>query len=1211
MATIYDRFYAHTFAGLVNQTYGAVGIATFCVTVYEILRRQRRGRGIKRRPGDDPLGSVETWEFGYLYQGRCWAERPSPPLPRWPLAWVWQAIRFPEDKLLELVGTDATLYCRFLRGCLYFVLLHSATTLPTLLPIHIYYSPITISYSSLARGSIASLVQGGEKSERLLAVHVALTLWVAVTWICVLLWLCQGAFKFRETTIRAAAAEFALEDADAPPGPPPPTRGLRLRTIMVTNIPEELRDDKLLRDYFEYYLSHPHEPTGKTSSVPAVITLLVGRITWFFRTRGGRHHGSESDEEPPVIEKVVVMRKMTDLASLMERREDVLRKLETAHVALAKKVLLGVKSHLAAEGGENLILEPKPRAKSVFRRKKAMEEAINTETLDKAGMKTLVTTLAPFVDQFQLGRDSSHPEQTSAYATIWDALYSLPRSVLNPYHPLINLSSLFRGATVPSIDYYTAKLGLLTALVHEKRSRQHEEFEPASTAFVTFVSPADARRALEALPTHPRNPLECVASLAPDYEDLDWARVMKRALKAEFVTDWIVNLGVWAFTCSWIFPVSLFISLFNLHNFYMFIPGLERYMERHKQQELAISSLLPTVLVSLLVIFVPMLLLLIGKKAHTIITLSKLHDRIMTRYHKFLTCNVLIFFCVGVGAMQSFLTSSSENGNLVSIISVSFSTAGPFYVGWFIFQTAMHSGLELGLCESTGLPLLVYPGTKAATTLRRREVGTRPRTFNFYYWLPNHVLVVTITILFSCLTPLVIPFAVLYFAVEVVVIKNQLLHVYSKKYENDGKIILIRIVRYSLDGVMLAQVVLMAFMILQRKAPHAIVLGIFVLCTAIVKVYLTRRIRRHFIIADEFEAAVHCGMPARDEQPEDDPTEVKEEEVKDAREQDPEANIGVPMPTTRIVEHPSLQFLTWRLPRGMNFSYSSVPVQSNRTAAYRPNPFSQAAREQKVQAPDVAQWRQTVGPLQASQILDQEDPPISKSEREEQEREEPKAIVTAHPKKQPWDDRPRLDRPYVNPYYATPLDNFLWLPLNPFSVLDLDESADMHRALTSEPHAGKLGVWLNDAPTMAGNVISIASAAPSEMRTHGTVRRELSGHETIVGLPEAIERRARYEVDIEDSEGAQLTMGRGGTIRLRATPQVHTRHRRHQEEHERPKVFIEVDAGQTGGDSMISARDALLGEVLVEEQLATEERLRREQAEEQAQGSRLWKWTRG
>lgn len=347
---------------------------------------------------------------------------------------------------------------------------------------------------------------------------------------------------------------------------------------------------------------------------------------------------------------------------------------------------------------------------------------------------------------------------------------------------------------------------------------------------------------------------------------------------------------------------------------------------------------------------------------------------------------------------------------------------------------------------------------------------------------------------------------------------------------------------------------------------------------------------------------MHCGLPASEEKDEKDlPPEEAEIQLQSPA-ADAEENIGMRMPTTRVVDHPGLQFLTWRMPPGMNFSYSSVPVRSNlhRASPHRPNPFSQVAREQKVQALDVARWRQTIGPLESSQILNQEDPPLNKSQREDQELEQPKSIVTVHAKKQPWDDRPRLDRPYANPYYATPLDNFLWLPLNPFGVLDLDESADLHRALTTEPHTGKLGVWLSDAPTVVGNVIPSAVPTPAA----STMRREISGRETIVGLPRDIEYRARVEHDIDDAEGAQLTMGRGGTIRLRATAQQ-SRHV------ERPRVFVDVDTTRSGGESIVNARDAVLGEILVEEQLANEERLRRERAEDQAQRSRLWAWTRG
>jgi len=109
------------------------------------------------------------------------------------------------------------------------------------------------------------------------------------------------------------------------------------------------------------------------------------------------------------------------------------------------------------------------------------------------------------------------------------------------------------------------------------------------------------------------------------------------------------------------------------------------YLEHHPWEEELIQSLLPTVLVALLAMLIPLLHFLIAKKAHNIITLSALHDRIMTRYYKFLIVNVLVFFCLGTATLQSFLVSfasSTKGKNILHIVSDSFPSAGPFYVGW-------------------------------------------------------------------------------------------------------------------------------------------------------------------------------------------------------------------------------------------------------------------------------------------------------------------------------------------------------------------------------------------------------------------------------------------------------------------------------------------------------------------------------------------------
>jgi hypothetical protein len=98
-----------------------------------------------------------------------------------------------------------------------------------------------------------------------------------------------------------------------------------------------------------------------------------------------------------------------------------------------------------------------------------------------------------------------------------------------------------------------------------------------------------------------------------------------------------------------------------------------------------ISSFLPTLLVSVLTILVPLILLLVAKKAHTIVTLSELHDRIMTRYYKFLILNLLVFFCIGSVFLVGFFTKFHDATNptkVITAIQTAFPTAGPFYVGW-------------------------------------------------------------------------------------------------------------------------------------------------------------------------------------------------------------------------------------------------------------------------------------------------------------------------------------------------------------------------------------------------------------------------------------------------------------------------------------------------------------------------------------------------
>ena len=314
-----------------------------------------------------------------------------------------------------------------------FILLHTFTTVPILLPIHIHFSDDSVSQRSMTRASISSLV-GTIEGTRLLWIHITLLFYVALSWIASLIWICRGVFRYRKAQIQRVAESRASATQDQNdsyhphphsqyPFPSLPVldddqsnRGLRLRTLMVTNIPLHLRSEKDLADYFEYYLSRPGViPAVSLSLPPDFFNKLVAVV--YNRSRRVLEHiqdifhiglpskdGISRDLEPntnkvPLISRVVVGRNMTILSSTLERREHILQVLEAAHIKLARNVLSAVKQELDKREGRNI---PETRNLSLFKGREGEEVPLDMVEDDKSTREQLLRTLQPFVEEFGL-----------------------------------------------------------------------------------------------------------------------------------------------------------------------------------------------------------------------------------------------------------------------------------------------------------------------------------------------------------------------------------------------------------------------------------------------------------------------------------------------------------------------------------------------------------------------------------------------------------------------------------------------------------------------------------------------------------------------------------------------------------------------------------------------------------------------------------------
>lgn len=232
------------------------------------------------------------------------------------------------------------------------------------------------------------------------------------------------------------------------------------------------------------------------------------------------------------------------------------------------------------------------------------------------------------------------------------------------------------------------------------------------------------------------------------------------------------------------------------------------------------------------------------------------------------------------------------------------------------------------------------------------------------------------------------------------------------------------------------------------------------------------------------------------------------------------------------------RFRTWRLPQWINFSYAVGPRFKRPLESRPPIPFRNRQR--------------------SFSRLDS----INESNREEQLDDTPRqssgtsgstSLVQKHPPHPTWDDEPRHDIPYDNPYYSRPIASALWLPRNPCGVLDLDDTIDLHQSLTSEPGAGDFGSNQSSSPSGTPVTPIYESPARSPDVERGSILlvppKQCSGEEEI-DLPEGIRNRVlamdgREEIESTDGRRPSLfhqrnsSHSRSGKSSIQGIPRRH------------------------------------------------------------------------
>ncbi|KNE63635.1 hypothetical protein AMAG_08738 [Allomyces macrogynus ATCC 38327] len=382
----------------------------------------------------------------------------------------------------------------------------------------------------------------------------------------------------------------------------------------------------------------------------------------------------------------------------------------------------------------------------------------------------------------------------------WDfLLHPANRELLHKYQPR-HLSQL--DHYVYTIDYSLQKLLKHDAKVRVYRDFGHvqDKFKVTSTAFVTFNSPVDAAICAQ---TYIMQAPGTRIKMAPEPRDIIWSSFALSDSSRRWIVRLVINIVIGFTTFIWIIPISLVVALANFDQIVQVVKFLRPIAESSLWMKSFISSVLPTFTATVFNIILPYLFMgLLAMQGYY--AKSDFNDRLTRAYFHFLLFNILLTFTIGQTLISTLLNlffflpleipgltmsndASATLSNVVLLVAKAIPKGANFYIGYAIFQANLH-GCEL-LQINWGLFVAWYQTSRwVAKTPRDLQRARQPWMFQYFYYWCSSALILVIAIVYSVIHPLILPAALLYFALGYVVYKHQLLFCSVPQYETRGRI---------------------------------------------------------------------------------------------------------------------------------------------------------------------------------------------------------------------------------------------------------------------------------------------------------------------------------------------------------------------------------------------------------------------------------------
>ncbi|KAI3773097.1 hypothetical protein L6452_04296 [Arctium lappa] len=335
------------------------------------------------------------------------------------------------------------------------------------------------------------------------------------------------------------------------------------------------------------------------------------------------------------------------------------------------------------------------------------------------------------------------------------------------------------GKKIDAIDYYTEEIDKLSkeeVLERERVIGDPKAVVPA--AFVSFKSRWGAAVCAQTQQT--RNPIDWLTTWAPQPRDVYWDNLAIPFIELN-MRRLLIAAAVIGLTFFFMIPIAFVQTLANIESIEKVVPFLKPLINKGSIKSV-IQGFLPGIVLKIFILFLPMIVMAMSK-IEGFVAISTLEARSAAKFHLFLIVNVFFGSIIAGTALQQLKEFLNQKpADIPKIVGVSIPMKATFFMTYIMVDG--WAGIAAEILRLVPLVIFHLKNLFLVKTEKDREEAMDPGSLAWPTTEPRIQLYFLLGLVYATVTPIFLPFIIVFFAFSYLVYRHQIINVYNQQYES-------------------------------------------------------------------------------------------------------------------------------------------------------------------------------------------------------------------------------------------------------------------------------------------------------------------------------------------------------------------------------------------------------------------------------------------